>query len=78
LETSGYLAAKPSNVKMYLQAASAKELVRLQLQTNLALMGQAVFTDIQFVDGSWFCWYLVDVDQHPEVLEGLNDAAPGS
>ena len=46
-------------------------LVRLQLQMNVMLMGRADFTDIQFVDGFWYAWFLVDVDLHPAILKGI-------
>jgi hypothetical protein len=64
--------AKPSQVRVFLRADSAEELVRLQLLTNVKLMGRADYTDIQFVDGFWYAWFLVDVDKYPEILEGLN------
>ena len=41
-------------------------------------MGRADFTDIQFVDGFWYAWFLVDVDQYPTLmkqLETVNGAA---
>lgn len=70
--------ARPSNVRMFLRADSAEGLVRLQLQTNLALHGQANFTDIQFVEGQWYAWFLVDVDEHRKFLEAINGAQSDS
>ena len=64
--------AKPSEVRMFLKSDSPEGLVRLQLQTNTMLMGRADFTDIQFVDGFWYAWFLVDVDRYAGVLEKLN------
>lgn len=62
--------ANPSLVRMFLRADSAEELVRLQLLTNVRLGGQASYTDIQFADGAWYAWFLVDVDRFPEILNG--------
>ena len=63
--------SKPSLVRSFLRADSAEELVRLQLQMNVMLMGRADFTDIQFVDGFWYAWFLVDVDLHPTIIGGI-------
>lgn len=63
---------------MFLKADSAEMLVRLQLQTNVMLMGQADFTDIQFVGGSWYAWFLVDIDRYPELLKGIYEPKPGA
>lgn len=63
---------RPSIVRMFLKASSAAELVGLQLLTNAKLLGRADYTDIQFVDGFWYAWFLVDVDKYPQLLEGLN------
>jgi hypothetical protein len=65
--------ASPSQVRMFLEATSPQELVRLQLFTNTMLMGRADFTDIQHVDGKWYAWFLVDISKHPEVLKKLNE-----
>lgn len=56
-------------MRMFLRAGSPEGLVRLQLQMNTLLKGRADFTDFQFVDGQWYCWFAVDVDQYPEVLK---------
>lgn len=64
--------SSPAEIRMYLEAASPQELVSLQLQTNILLMGQADFCDFQFANGKWYCWFLVNVDKHPQVLKGLN------
>lgn len=64
--------ASPAQVRVFLRAESAEELVRLQLLTNTKLMGRADYTDIQFVDGFWYAWFLVDVDRYPFVLKELN------
>ena len=61
---------------MFLRADSAEMLVRLQLQTNVRLMGRANFTDIQFVDGLWYAWFLVDIDRYPELLKGVYEPEP--
>lgn len=72
--------SRPSLVRMFLRADSPEGLVRLQLQTNVALMGRADFTDIQFVEGFWYAWFLVDVDQYPNVMKQLEtvNGASGS
>lgn len=68
--------ARPSQIRMFLEADSPIELVGLQLQTNLLVKGRADYTDIQHVDGKWYAWFLVDVDQYPELLgELVNDDA---
>ena len=65
--------ARPSQVRMFLKADSAEELVRLQLLTNVRLKGRADYTDITFADGQWYCWFLVDVDNEGMALfEELN------
>ena len=64
--------SRPSQIRMFLRAGSAEELVRLQLQTNLQVKGKANFTDFHTINGQFYCWFLVDVDQHPEFLEQLN------
>jgi len=61
-----------SQVRMFLKAGTPEELVRLQLQTNTFLRGQANYTDIQFVKDSWYAWFLVDLDAHPEFLGAIN------
>lgn len=63
---------------MFLKADSAEMLVRLQLQTNVRLMGRADFTNIQFVNGFWYAWYLVDIDRYPELLKGIYEPKPGT
>lgn len=63
---------------MFLRADSPEGLVRLQLQANAMLMGRADFTDIQFVDGFWYAWFLVDVDRYAGVLEKLNGNVTGA
>lgn len=64
--------SSPSLIRMFLRADSAENLVRLQLQTNVLLMGRADYTDIQFVKGKWYAWFLVDIDRYPQVLKALN------
>ena len=60
---------------MFLRADSAEMLVRLQLETNIQLMGRADYTDIQQADdGKWYAWFLVDVAQYPKFLKGINGA----
>ena len=65
--------ASPSQVRMFLKADTPEELVSLQLQINTLLKGRADYTDIQFVKGSWYAWFLVDVDQNAEVLSVLTE-----
>lgn len=60
----------PSFVRMFLRADTAEKLVRLQLLTNVRLGGQANYTDIQFADGFWYAWFLVDIEKFPEMLNG--------
>lgn len=57
---------------MFLKADTAEGLVRLQLLTNTKLMGRADYTDIQFVDGFWYAWFLVDIDRYPELLGAID------
>ena len=71
MQLTGDTSSRPSLVRSFLRADSAEMLVRLQLQMNVALMWRADFTDIQFVDGFWYAWFLVDVDTHPEILKGI-------
>jgi hypothetical protein len=61
--------ARPSQIRMFLRADTPVGLVRLQLQNNIKLMGRADYTDIQFVNGQWYCWFMVDIDQNPQVLK---------
>lgn len=74
MQGSGTASASPANIRMFIRAGSAEELVRLQLQVNLAVKGQANFTDIQFVEGQWYAWFLIDVNRHTELL-GVIDGA---
>lgn len=69
---SASYSASPSKVRMFLRADSAENLVRLQLQTNIFLKGQANFTDFQFAKGKWYCWFLIDVAEHQSFLEQVN------
>lgn len=64
--------SNPSMVRMFLRADSAEELVRLQLQTNLMLRGRADYSDIQFADGFWYAWFLVDLDKNQALMEQLS------
>lgn len=64
--------ARPSQVRMFLRADTAEELVGLQLRTNVFLKGRADYTDFQFVKGKWYCWFLVDIAEHQLFLEQLN------
>ena len=57
---------------MFLRADSAEGLVRSQLQVNTLLRGRADFTDIQFADGFWYAWFLVDMDRNSELLKVIN------
>lgn len=75
---SSSASARPSNVKFFLRADSAEELVRLQLENNVRLQGQAFYTDITFANGSWYAWFLVDLDKHPELVEGINGLTQSS
>ncbi len=68
--------SRPSCVRMFLRADSAEKLVRLQLLTNTRLRGRAEFTDIQFADGRWYAWFLVDLDQYPELMGEINGTVP--
>lgn len=61
--------SRPSVIKSFLRADSPEGLVRLQLKVNVMLMGQASYTDVQFVNGYWYAWFLVDIDRYPEVLK---------
>lgn len=61
---------------MFLRADSAEGLVRSQLQVNTLLRGRADFTDIQFADGFWYAWFLVDMDRNSELLKVINGAQP--
>ena len=64
--------SRPSQIRMFLRADSAEELVRLQLRNNVQMKGRADYTDIQHVDGVWYCWFLVDVEHNPQFLEQVN------
>lgn len=63
--------SRPSQIRMFLRADSAEELVRLQVRNNIFLKGRADYTDFQFVDGKWYCWFLVDLDQHRNFLQQI-------
>lgn len=64
----GASTARPSQIKMFIKAKTPESLVKKQLDLNLKLMGQASYTDISFVDGFWYAWFLVDVDKYPGVI----------
>lgn len=69
---AGRATARPSQIRMFLRADSPEELVSLQLQANLLLKGRADFTDIQFAQGKWYAWFLLDVDAYPQVIKAIN------
>lgn len=66
--------SSPALIRMFLKAGTANELVGLQLRVNILLKGRADYTDFSFAQNNWYCWFLVNVDQHPEVMKvlGLN------
>ena len=66
------VSGRPSQVRVFLRADTAEELVRLQLLTNAKYLGMFDYTDIQYVQGKWYAWFLVDVDRAPDILKGLN------
>ena len=72
---SGGYSGRPSEVRLFLRAGSPQGLVRLQLQVNTLLKGQANYTDFSFVKGQWYCWFLVNIEEHPEVVEFINGLA---
>lgn len=61
-----------TEVRNFLRADSAEELVRLQLQTNLKHGLSFSFTDFMVgPDGKFYCWYLVDLeDSEKDVIDG--------
>jgi hypothetical protein len=65
------VSSRPSQVRMFLRADTPEELVRAQLRNNIFLKGRADYTDVQFVDGQWYCWFLVDVEQNRVFLKQL-------
>ena len=67
--------ALPSQVRLFLRARSPEDLVRKQLELNIAVKGRIDLTDIQFVDGQWYGWFMIDVDQHAEVVKELLNGA---
>lgn len=65
--------SSPSNVRMFLRAGTAEELVGLQLQLNLLARAQFSFTDIQQdADGDWYAWFLADFYEHKDIVAELN------
>lgn len=72
------VSARPSQIRLFLRADSAEELVRLQLQTNFRLKGRADFTDITFANDQWYAWYMVDIDNHQDLLGELLDGIESS
>ena len=69
---SGAGRISPSNIRMFIRASTPEVLVRKQLAVNIAVKGQADFTDITFADGKWYAWFLVDANKHQDVLETIN------
>ena len=78
LSVSAASSAGPSQIKLFLRADSPEGLVSLQLQVNLLAKGQANYTDFSNVSGKWYCWFQIDIDQYPEVVEFLNGNLSGS
>lgn len=70
--------SRPSQIKMFLKAKTPEALVQKQLGLNLKVKGQASFTDINFVKGFWYCWFLVDIDRYPQVIEELHGSTEKS
>lgn len=66
--------SRVTRVRMFLEADSAEELVRLQLQNNLKFQSEFSYTDFSSVDGKWFCWFLVDlIEFNRDLLLGVDD-----
>lgn len=63
--------ARPSQIRMFLRADTPEELVSLQLQNNILLKGRADYTDIQFVNGKWYAWFMVDIDHNRQFLKSI-------
>ena len=76
MQGAGAGTASPANIRMFIRAGSAEELVRAQLQVNLLLKGQANFTDIQNVEGQWYAWFLIDVNKHHDVIQLKPEGTP--
>ena len=52
----------------YLSASSPRGLRRLMLKRS-SLKGRFYkFTDIQFVDGKWYAWYVDGIDLNDELM----------
>lgn len=51
-----------TEIRAFLRADTAEELVRLQLANNLKFRSKFSYTDFSFVKEKWYCWYLIDIE----------------
>ena len=61
-----------TEIRMFLKADSADELVRLQLNNNIKFASHSSYTDFSQspVDKKWYCWYLIDISRFPTEIFG--------
>ncbi len=67
--------ASPTEIRMFLRADSAEELVRLQLRNNIKFQAAFSYTDFSQspVDKKWYCWFLTNAeDIQPQPLVAGN------
>lgn len=55
------------DVPHYVKARTPDALIKAMLQNNMRLKAYVNYFDIQFVNGSWYAWYLID---YTKVLGG--------
>lgn len=56
------LQSKLTRIPSYISARSPLALRRLMLANNVKLGGEVKYFDIQFVDGRWWAWFYIDIE----------------
>lgn len=54
--------SKITRIPNYLSARSPQALRRLMLAMNMKMGGEVKYFDIQFVQGKWFAWFFLDIE----------------
>lgn len=61
--------SKMNLVPTYLKASSPDLLKDAMLENNLILKKEIKYQDIQFVNGSWFAWYYLEIDIVKSIMQ---------
>jgi len=56
------LHSKLTRIPSFISARSPLALRRLMLANNVKLGGEVKYFDIQFVEGKWWAWFYIDIE----------------